>query len=330
MDASAGAVRCAETALVRRWFDNPAWRALASDAGVLVPNGDDCSVLAGPRLAVSVDSAVGGQHFPHDAPGDGVATRALGAALSDLAAMGCAPVGFLLALHLPELDEAWLSAFSAALLDRARRWRAPLLGGDTVRGPLAAVIQVIGRPLHGDGLRRDGALAGDAIYLSGALGAGAGGLAALNAGDADEELLRRYWQPEPQLALGAAISDIASAAIDVSDGLAIDFARLADASGLGAELMLDRVPLSAAAVRRFGRERTQAWALGGGDDYALCFTVPAQRLAEFELRRAAWPACRRIGRMRAEPGMCWRRADGSAAKIDAIGYDHFDSLDQDA
>ena len=314
-----------ERDVIRRWFDAPAWRRLATGAAIRVPNGDDCSVLAGPALAMSVDSAVSGRHFPHGAPGGGVATRALGAALSDLAAMGAEPVGFLLALHLPTVDPAWLSAFSDGLLECARRHRAPLLGGDTVRGPLAAVIQVVGRPLHGDGLRRAGAGAGDAIYLGGALGAGAAGLAALDAGVDDAELLRSYWRPEPQLALGAAISDVASAAIDLSDGLAIDLARLAAASGLGAEVALDRVPLSGAAVRRFGRRRTEAWALGGGDDYALCFTVPESRLAELDARLAGWPAARRVGRMTAEPGLRWRRADGSAVELGAVGHDHFGS-----
>ncbi len=318
-----------EAQLIQRWFDGPAWRALAADPAIKLRNGDDASVVAGPRLVLSVDSAVSGRHFPEAAPGDGVATRALGAALSDLAAMGSLPVGFLLALHLPSLDAAWLSAFSDGLLGCARRHRAPLLGGDTVRGPLAVVVHVVGRPVHRDGLRRDGASAGDAIYVSGPLGGGGGGLAALSAGADDAELLRRYWQPAPRLALGAALADIASAAIDLSDGLEIDLGRLAAASGLGAELSLDQVPLLGAAARRFGRERTLAWALGGGDDYELCFTVPQRQSDAFAARAAAWPdawpECVCIGRMVVGSALRWRRDDGSWTERAGAGrgYDHF-------
>ncbi len=265
--------------------------------------GDDCAILRlapGERLATSVDTLVEGVHFPVDSFPEDIAYRAVAVAASDLAAMGARPLGMTLALTLPEADELWLHACSEGLAAAVSAFRLPLVGGDTTRGPLALSVQVLGA-LPGDrALLRSGASAGDRLCVSGTLGDGAAGLAVVNGswqGDeaAGDYLEQRFYRPTPQLTLGEALLGVATSAIDISDGLLADAGHLAAASGVRLVVDSTSLPLSPA-LREFGdRDQVLRWALVGGDDYELCFTLPPG---------AAVPeGCSEIGRVEAGQGV---------------------------
>ncbi len=190
-----------EFELIRRYF------SFSAPAGGDIGVGDDCALItpaAGHQLAVTTDTLVEGVHFPADADPDGLARRALRVNLSDLAAMGAEPVGATLAITLPEVDEAWLEAFGAALAEDCQHYGCPLLGGDTTRGPLSLTPTLLGRVPRGEALLRSGATAGDYLYVTGTLGDARAALDCLQAGDTDEALLARYWFPSPRLAVGVA------------------------------------------------------------------------------------------------------------------------------
>lgn len=314
-----------EFELIRRYFSFSV--PTGDDTGV----GDDCALItpaAGHQLAVTTDTLVEGVHFPVDADPDRLARRALRVNLSDLAAMGAEPVGATLAITLPEVDEAWLEAFGAALAQDCEHYGCPLLGGDTTRGPLSLTPTLLGRVPRGEALLRSGAAAGDRLYVTGTLGDARAGLECLQAGDTDDALLARYWLPSPRLAAGVLLRRFASAALDVSDGLLQDAGHIAAASDLVAEIQVDEMPLSEALRRRAGEDRARLWGLTGGDDYELCFTVPPARegamctaMAEAGHRVTA------IGVMRAaEPdGERVRCLDrhGEPVHIQGRGYEHF-------
>ncbi len=336
-----------EFGLIERYFGEPE-RGNAA-AGVITGIGDDAAVLAvppGAMLVSAVDTLVEGRHFPPGSPAASVGHRVLAVNLSDLAAMGADPGWYLLSLTLPELDEDWLAGFSAGLRQLARRSGIALVGGDTTRGPLAVSVQVLGFTAPGSALLRSGARPGDLLFVSGspgeaaaglalelAAGTGAGAGAGGSAGDpapgggnpATQHLRRRFRFPEPRLALGRALRGLASACIDVSDGLAADALRLAQASGCGLGIDADALPLSAELIEISGAEQALVQALSGGDDYELCFTVPAARLAELPQRLAAG-ACTAtcIGVIEARPGLRVRR-NGSPFALARTGFDHFPS-----
>ena len=245
--------------------------------------GEDCALLevpSGSRLALSIDTQLADVHFPATADPAAIAGRALRCALSDLAAEAAHPLGFLLALSMPQADPRWLESFAGGLSEAARCCGAgSLLGGDLTRGPLAVTVQVLGDlPQRCPRMARSAARAGDALYVSGTLGDAAGGLRLLQDGEGATEraawqrqLLQRYWQPEPRLALGQALRGVARAAIDLSDGLLADLRHLALASGLRVEVEPERLPISTA-LRRLGGDPKRL-ALSGGDDYELCFSA---------------------------------------------------------
>ncbi len=252
--------------------------------------GEDCALLdvpSGSRLALSIDAQLADVHFPAAAEPAAIAGRALRCALSDLAAEAADPLGFLLALSMPQAEPRWLESFAAGLSEAARCCGAgSLLGGDLSRGPLAVTVQVLGAlPPHFPRLARSVARAGDALYVSGTLGDAAGGLQLLRDGESavarpawQRQLLQRYWRPEPRLALGQALRGVARAAIDLSDGLLADLRHLAIASGVRVEVEPERLPISTALRQLCGDP--ERLALSGGDDYELCFsaapsTVPA-------------------------------------------------------
>ncbi len=301
--------------------------------GVELGPGDDCALLSqrpGHWLAVSVDTSVAGVHFAAETEPDDIGYRALAVNLSDLAAMGAEPAWFLLALTLPAADESWLVAFSAGLLGLAAEHRLPLVGGDITRGPLSVCIQIGGWVPEGEGLRRAGARAGDRVYVTGTLGDAAAALRLGREGAAGAGerafLHARLRRPTPRIAAGLALRGLASSCIDVSDGLLADLGHILERSGCGASLRSDALPLSAA-LRQLVPETAEreALALGGGDDYELCFTAPPARAAEIEaqLARVDCPVTA-IGTIEARPGLRVSAADGVPRPLGQLGYRHFE------
>jgi thiamine-monophosphate kinase len=323
--------------LIERYFrrlDHPGGR---SRADVLLGVGDDAALLrvpAGQELVAAIDTLVEGRHFLPGCEPASIGHRALAVNLSDLAAMGAQPAWALLALTLPAADEAFLEAFAAGLGKLAALHDVALVGGDTTAGPLTISVQVLGFVPAGQALRRAGAAAGDLLFVSGTPGDAAaglllergtrGGVVAAEADRAAAERLRaRFLYPTPRVALGRALRGLASACIDVSDGLAGDAGKLAAASGLGLRLEADALPLSSELVQVMGPARALDLALSGGDDYELCFSVPAARLAELAAaaQQGGCPV-RCIGQLQAAPGL-WLWQDGRLAAYEARGYDHF-------
>jgi thiamine-monophosphate kinase len=299
--------------LIYRYFSS-----LGAGPAVDLSVGDDCAILRlepNERLATSVDTMVEGVHFPEDMFPEDIGFRAVSVATSDLAAMGARPVGMTVALTLPEADEFWINAFSQGLAQAVSEYDLPLVGGDTTRGPLTITVQVMGALPMGNALLREGAQVGDGVYVSGTLGDAAAALAFDNgewqpeAEDA-EFLLARFHRPRARIALGRQILETATAAIDISDGLLADAGHIAAASGAGIEIECARLPLSPALDTHSDSETKLKWALSGGDDYELCFTLP---------EGAPIPAgCTRIG---------WV-TKGQGVKVDqdidfTAGYQHF-------
>ena len=253
-------------------------------ANISIGVGDDCAVLKLPaacELAISVDTQVVGVHFHANADPLSIASRSLRCAASDLAAMGAEPLGFTLALTLPSTDENWLEQFSAGLLQTAQQLQCPLIGGDTTRGSLCITIQVHGNIPSGKALRRSGAKVGDAIWISGTLGDGAAALAVIEkkitvSQEAESYLLQRFYQPDIDFSLAVQLRGIASSCIDVSDGLFADLDHICNASGVGAHIELEKLPIAIEWRSSVSEQQAQQWALTGGDDYRLCFTAPPQ------------------------------------------------------
>ena len=304
----------AEFSLIYRYFSDLG-RGDAVDLSV----GDDCAILRlgeGERLATSVDTMVAGVHFPCDSFPEDIGFRAVSVAVSDLAAMGARPLGMTVALTLPEVDELWLNAFSQGLAAAVSEYQLPLVGGDTTRGPLSISVQVMGALPMTLALLRSGARVGDQVYVSGTLGDAAGALAFLQGQwqptpDYAEYLLDRFHRPRARLELGWALLGLATAAIDVSDGLLADAGHIAAASGVKICIETELLPLSAALCSYDCPQTILQWALGGGDDYELCFCLPADESP---------PAgSTRIGQVQAGAGVDF------GLDIDIPhGYQHFD------
>jgi thiamine-monophosphate kinase len=317
--------------LIRRHFQRA-----AGGPPVVLGIGDDCALLLprpGHQLAVSSDMLVEGCHFFADVDPQALGHKALAVNLSDLAAMGARPLGFTLALALPQADDAWLRAFSEGLLALADTHSCPLVGGDTTRGPLNICITVFGEVAPGRALRRDAARADDDIWLSGRTGEARLALERLRGtgwalrNDRDKALCRqRLERPTPRVALGQALASLqgrAPAAIDLSDGLAGDLGHILSASGVGAEIDLSDLPVAPALQPLAKTERLECL-LRGGDDYELLFTAPASaRETIAHAATASNTPVHRIGRITTEAGLRLRWHDGRAQALDAHSYDHF-------
>jgi thiamine-monophosphate kinase len=317
--------------LIQRFFlRRPAAHAVQS--GVVLGIGDDAAVLALPpdtELVAAADTIVAGRHFPQGTDARSIGHRALAVNLSDMAAMGATPAWATLALTMPSVDAAWLERFSAGLLDLADAAGVALVGGDTTRGHLTVTVQILGHIPRGTALRRAGAHAGDLLAVTGTLGDAGAGLhfvttpptAGIRA--AALELIRRFDYPAPRVRFGLAARGIATAAMDLSDGLIGDLPKLAQASGLAAHVALERLPLSEALRAAVSGAQARDWALAAGDDYELLLAVPAPRYAELEaeadqlnLRLTA------IGELRAGDGVTWS-LNGSEFAPGVRGWDHF-------
>jgi thiamine-monophosphate kinase len=262
-----------EFELIARYF---APLAPPSAPGLVLGIGDDAALLqpdSDREIAVAVDTLVADVHFPADLPAGDLAWRSLAVNLSDLAAMGARPRWFTLSLTLPEVSEAWLAAFAAGLADLAARERCLLVGGDTTRGPLSVTVTILGDVPAGRALRRAGAREGDRVLVSGQPGFGAPGLADWRGGRRDSPAACRFRRPQPRTALGQALAGIATAAIDVSDGLWADLGHVLTASGVGARLDPGAIDGLAARLDTEPAAARDAL-LHGGDDYELCFTAP--------------------------------------------------------
>jgi len=319
-----------EFELIARFFSWPPRAASVHLAG-----GDDAALLApapGFELAVSVDMLVGGRHFFADADPERLGHKALAVNLSDMAAMGATPRWALLAGALPDVDPAWLAAFARGFHALADAHGVDLVGGDTTRGPLNLCVTIMGEVPQGQALLRSGARPGDDVYVSGALGDAALAVAAMTGrARLDAEALAvaraRLEMPMPRIALGLALRGVATAAIDVSDGLAGDLAHILERSAVGATVELAAIPRSPALARLAGgddRAIALECLLAGGDDYELCFTAPraaADRVAAIAAAEALPLA--RIGAITAGPGLVV--CDEAGVPLPAVprAYDHF-------
>jgi thiamine-monophosphate kinase len=294
--------------------------------------GDDGAVVVPPasrELVVVTDSLVEGVHFPVGSPAASIGHRAFAVNLSDIAAMGAEPAWALLALTIPRSDEAWLSQFARAAGDLCRRHKVALVGGDTTRGPLSITVTIIGIVPIGVALERKGGQPGDAIFVTGSPGDSAAGLALeqarLHVADAmSAQILRdRFLFPTPRCEIGVALRGLASACIDISDGLGGDLEKLCAASGCGAEVEASSLPVSDPLVGAVGRELAREYALTGGEDYELLFTVPLARLGAMThaIARGLGPVTR-IGNLVAGSGVRVI-SRGGVMQFSGAGYDHF-------
>jgi thiamine-monophosphate kinase len=297
--------------------------------------GDDAAVLAvpvGQELVVAIDTMVEGVHFPPGTDAADLGWKALAVNLSDLAAMGATPAWALLALTLPEPDPHFVDGFAQGFAELARPHRLALVGGDTTRGPLSISIAVHGFVAPGRALLRSGAKVGDAVLVTGTLGDAAAGLHALvnpfAAGDqrssARDILVARLNRPTPRLAAGSALRDLAHACIDISDGVIADLGHICVANGVAAEIDAALMPLSPALMAIYDDASALCFALSGGDDYELCFTVPMARLADVQsdLSRIGCGVTR-IGRIMEGSGVRVRDTDGKWLETDKAGWEHF-------
>lgn len=316
---------CSEFDLIRRFFTEQSIQRADVPLGI----GDDAALLAPPPgklLAVSVDTLIAGVHFPLDTAARAVGHKSLAVNLSDLAAMGAEPAWATLALSLPTTDDSWLTDFSQGFFALAREHGVQLVGGDTTRGPLSITVQVTGFVAQGQALTRSGAQVGDCIYLTGSIGDAGLGLHLYQQGAAEkdpdtETLIHRLEFPTPRVATGIALRGHATSAIDVSDGLAADLGHIVTASGVGADIQIERLPLSSAYRTLAVADAWQA-AVSAGDDYELCFTLPAGQVAALDALDCPYA---RIGEISATPGLRWHDANGTSITIDHTGFDHFAS-----
>ncbi len=318
--------RPSEFELIARLF-----APLATDSAALGLTDDACLLKqqADCDLVVTTDALTEGVHFLASDPPNLIASKALRVNLSDLAAKGAKPLGYLLTIAVPHSrDYAWLECFARGLSADQKSFDVSLLGGDTTAtpGPLTLSITALGHVPSGMMIRRSGAKPGDGVYVSGTIGDAGAGLAVLkgelNAEDDAEFLIGRYRQPVPRLELGTALRRVATAALDVSDGLMADLGHVAEVSGVRITLMADELPRSEA-VRRLwtGREGIVA-AATAGDDYEIAFTAPSDTAA-LEAGRKAGVSVTRIGRVEAGQGVILVDSAGQEIPVRRRGFVHF-------
>ncbi len=318
--------RASEFDLIRRHFTRPTRH---TDLAV----GDDAALLRarpGMQLAVSTDLLVSGTHFFADTDPEDLGWKTLAVNVSDLAAMGAEPRWAFLALALPRADEAWIAAFAHGLFACADAHSIDLAGGDTTRGPLTLSVTILGEVPQGAAITRAGGRAGDELWVSGQPGMAALGLAALKgeielAAAGRAACIAALQRPQPRVALGRALRGLASAMLDVSDGLLGDLGHILECSATGAIVDIGALPLDALLEAGADAALAKRCVLGGGDDYELLFAAPAARRADIEsLSRALGIPLHRIGALTAEPGVLQlRERDGRLVPGARSGYDHF-------
>ena len=320
-----------EFELIERFFQ----QSTISRSDVLLGIGDDAALLRVPEgraLVVAVDTLIDGVHFPHNTPAADIAYKALAVNLSDLAAMGATPAWATLALTLPDYNEAWLTEFSRGFFELGELFDVALIGGDTTRGHLSLSVQLQGFVEAASALKRSGAQPGDLIYVSGTLGDAGLGLLChqgkVHASAQDRAyLVERLNKPQPRVELGQKLIGIASAAIDVSDGLVADLSHVLKASNVGAVLSFDEIPYSPAfqKVYQGGSQYVATdFALSSGDDYELCFTVPRKHQRQIKkLAKALNLPLTQIGEISEELGLRVMDKNGTQRNLTQQGYQHF-------
>lgn len=305
-------------------------------ADIALGIGDDAALLRlppGEQLVVTVDTLNEGVHFPAESLPFDIGWKTLAVNLSDLAAMGARPAWCTLSLSLPQVDEGWLDGFAEGFFALADQHGIALVGGDTTRGPLSLSVTAMGRVAEGNALRRDGARVGDDIWTTGTLGDAAAALKLWQAGalevaaEADaaiEPLRQRLQRPTPRVQAGLRLVGLASAAVDISDGLLADLGHVCARSRVGAQLRLEALPASAALHAAFDGDERRGLQCAGGDDYELCFTAPPQHrdAVEQAMQFAGVPVAW-IGRIVEGDAVVALDAAGHAWAPPRTGYQHF-------
>lgn len=308
-----------EFALIRRYFDR-ANSTTRHSQGVVTGIGDDGAVLSpapGTELVSVIDTLVEGVHFPSGFSPADIGYRAVAVNLSDIAAMGAKPRWMTLALSMQAASDEWLEAFSEGLFAAAAEYDVALVGGDTTHADqVVATVQINGEVEQGKAILRSGAQAGDRIYVTGTVGDAAAGLHGLINGDSSKRLASRFARPSARVGYGRSLTGVASAAIDLSDGLYGDLNKLLAASGVGAELDIGALPISAALREHYSLERQRGFALGGGDDYELCFTAAG------DVPEPGIMPVTAVGTITAGSGLVCQ-LDGDVVPYDDTGYRHF-------
>jgi len=315
--------------VIKKYFTFP---ALRDDVELAV--GDDCAIVSVPenkKLLLTTDTLISGVHFPQNTPAKDIAYKAIMVNLSDLAAMGATPAWLSLAISLPEINEVWLTEFSTQFSALLSQYNISLVGGDTTKGHLSITIQAMGFCEQGNILRRDKAQPGDKVYVSGSIGDAAIGLHAIVNELADNALLpciQRLNRPQARINFAAQLSTCSQCAIDISDGLVADLGHVLHASGCGAQIRLDDIPLSLAARYYFDtycHQKTD-WPilLTRGDDYELCFTVNEKNQSAVEALAKRYDlviSC--IGEVTDSTELSFLSADGEVFDFEQNGFQHF-------
>ncbi|MGC1854618.1 MAG: thiamine-phosphate kinase [Candidatus Aquirickettsiella sp.] len=315
--------------LIQRFFN----QELSNRKDVILGIGDDAALLQmpiGQQLVASTDTLVSGQHFPENTSPADIGYKALAVNLSDLAAMGAEPAWILLALTLPNANETWLRKFTDGFFPLMQRFQLQLVGGDLTQGPLTITVQALGFVPPGKALCRIGACIGDRIYVTGTLGDAGLALETINKkhclglnSSQIFAIMQRLNRPKPRVEIGLALRNIASSAIDISDGLAADLGHILSANQVGAILQLEKLPLSDS-LQILPFERAWQLALSSGDDYELCFTVSESQERALQQHLTALNTlytC--IGTIKKEPGLILLGKNGSTFSIDRTGFQHF-------
>ena len=317
-----------EFELIEKYFK----KLTAPGPDVICGIGDDGAVIKvpnGSELVVSVDTLVSGIHFfPSVSPYD-LGYKSLAVNISDIAAMGASPKWAMLSLTLPEVDDLWLQGFTAGFSELANKYSIALVGGDLSTGPLSVSVQILGICDEGKSLKRNGAQSGDDIYISGYPGAAGYAFSCLSSGK-DQTSSKpdycndRLLKPEPRVALGERLVDLATSAVDISDGLASDLGHIVNASEVGASIMLNRIPLHEEIKNIKDEKEMWETVLSFGDDYELCFTIPEsnrQKISEI-ISDLDYPVTR-IGKIDTTIEINWLLASGDKFSPGNTGYKHF-------
>lgn len=309
-----------EFAIIEKFFKQQA----VNRSDVVLGIGDDAAIVqtTSQNLIITTDTLIEDVHFPKNTLAYDIGYKALAVNLSDLAAMGATPAWITLALSLPKINENWLKEFCRGLFELANRYNVQLIGGDLTRGPLVIIIQAHGFVPQQKALRRDGAKAGDLIYVTHSLGDAACGLLCAQKKISLEPALTNYFltrlnRPEPRIEIGEKLRGIATACIDISDGFAADLGHILEKSRVGAIVNVDDIPLSSALRQAISSHQALELALTGGDDYELCFTIPADKKERLDF------ACTCIGTITSQPGLHLQHKNGELFSLKTSGYQHF-------
>jgi thiamine-monophosphate kinase len=307
----------AEFELIEKFFKNNGGR---SDVALGI--GDDCAIVEVPQkhqLAVTTDTLVSGVHFPSDTSPFDIGYKSLAVNLSDLSAMGATPAWVTLALTMPEANENWLKEFCRGFFELAKRFGVELIGGDLTRGPLSITVQAQGFLPEGKALKRSGAKVGDLIFVTNTLGD-----AGLALQKFDKRIEDRLNRPEPRVSVGEKLLGVATAAIDISDGLAADLGHILKNSNVGATVIVDHLPLSAMLKESVSADEAISLALNSGDDYELCFTAsPENEKLVAQISHDTNVLINCIGKITSQKSLALQFENGKIYDGKITGYQHF-------